>query len=74
MRLTTFFLNGSTQVTNLDSKFFLSERKNKDGKYNVLPPLDIEQKARTLAQSIATEHYYNHHLEYNELDLQTDFN
>ncbi len=36
-------------------------------------PLELEQKAKSVAQDIAGEYYYNHHLEYNKLDLITDF-
>ena len=67
MKLTIFYLNGSTQVLNLDEKFFKNEKKN------LLTPLEVDQKAKTVAQSVAEDGYYNYHLEYNKQELLNDF-
>jgi hypothetical protein len=66
MQLTTFFTNGSKQITNLSRNFFLNDNRKKN---NVLSPLEIEQKAKSVAQDISGEHYYNHYLEYNRFDI-----
>lgn len=69
MELTTFFTNGTKQVTKLSPLFFKNDRKS-----SLFSALELEQKAKSVAQDIAGEHYYSHHLEYNKLDLITDFN
>ncbi len=69
MQLTTFFLNGTKQITKLDRKFFTSE-KNKD---YILSDLELQQKARTTCMDIAGNQYYNHILEYERIDLKTEF-
>lgn len=68
MELTTFFSNGTKQITKLSPMFFRNDKKS-----NVFSALELEQKAKSVAMDIAGEHYYNYHLEYNKIDLITDF-
>ncbi len=63
MKITTFFLNGSTQVTNVSEKFFKTDRGS------VISSLEAEQKAKALAQDVAQEQYYNYHLDWNRMEL-----
>lgn len=68
MQLTTFFTNGTKQITRLSPKFFQNDKKS-----NLFSPLELDQKAKSVAQDISGEYYYNYHLDYNKLDLITDF-
>lgn len=63
MKITTFFLNGSTQTTNVSEKFFKTDRGS------IITSLEAEQKAKAFAQDIAQDKYHAYHLDWNRMEL-----